>query len=73
MTITRKEAIEKLVSKHFTLYSPLEMIDGAYKNKELSIYDCLFYLRIITSLGDVFDLDNVQGLRNIGLKSSELV
>lgn len=63
--MTRLNAIEKLVEKYFTLYSPLQekLINGhlCYGNKELTIYDNLFNIRIITPL-NWFDCDNINGL-----------
>lgn len=60
----RLQAISELVEKYFTLYSPLKFKEGYYFNKELKIYDNLFYLKIITVL-NTFNLDNIHGLTKI--------
>lgn len=47
---TRQKVIDKLVNKYFK------------QSDVLKVYDCLFYLRVITKDNKRFDVDNINGL-----------
>lgn len=69
METTRINRIENLVSEHFPLSTQLkEGVDTegyhCYKNKEITVYDCLFYLNILTSSGDKFSVHTSSELKN---------
>jgi len=73
----RLEAITKLINRRFTLYSPLkETLDTGghfcYKNNEMTIYDCLFYLNILTCLDEKFSICKYYMRKGYNLKGNNI-
>ncbi len=73
----RLEAIIKLIKTRFTLYSDLkECLDSeghlCYKNKEMTVYDCLFYLNILTCLDQKFSICKHYMRKGYNLKGNNI-
>jgi len=65
----RAKVVNALISKYFKLNSPLQAKVNPcgvlqYINTNIVVFDCLFFLRVITEQG-IFEVNQTTGLRKI--------